>query len=198
MKIKSRVVGVELINSFEDMQYQQADLLLLETIADYAAIAIENARNFQRVNDMLIVDDLTGLYNARHFEAIVDREIAASKRYSFPVSLVFFDLDHFKMVNDTYGHLVGSRLLSEVGYLLKRSIRTADAAARFGGDEFVILLRNTSKLQALSMVKNFRALLNSKVFHGDQREIIHITASFGVATYPDDSMGKNRIDETSG
>ena len=191
MKIKSRVVGViELINSFEDMQYQQADLLLLKTIADYAAIAIENARNFQRVNDMLIVDDLTGLYNARHFESVVDREIAASIRYSFPVSIVFFDLDHFKAVNDTYGHLVGSRVLSEVGALLKRSIRAADAAARFGGDEFVILLPNTSKLQALSMVKNLRAKLNSKVFHGDQGQVIHITASFGIATFPDDSTVK--------
>lgn len=191
MKIKSRVVGViELINSFEDMQYQQADLLLLKTIADYAAIAIENARNFQRVNDMLIVDDLTGLYNARHFESVVDREIAASIRYSFPVSIVFFDLNHFKAVNDTYGHLVGSRVLSEVGALLKRSIRAADAAARFGGDEFVILLPNTSKLQALSMVKNLRAKLNSKVFHGDQGQVIHITASFGIATFPDDSTVK--------
>ena len=191
MKIKSRVVGViELINSFEDKQYQQEDLILLEAIADYAAIAIENAHNFQRVNDMLIVDDLTGLYNARHFNTVVDREIAASSRYSFPVSLVFFDLDRFKTVNDTYGHLVGSRLLSEVGALLKRSIRAADAAARFGGDEFVVLLPNTEKLQALSMVNNFRATLNSKVFQGDQGQIIHITASFGIATFPDDSTGK--------
>ena len=194
MKIKSRVVGViELINSFEDIQYQQADLVLLQTIADYAAIAIENASNFQRINEMLIVDDLTGLYNARHFDAVVDREIAAAIRYSFPVSLVFFDLDHFKVVNDTYGHLVGSRLLSEVGALLKRNIRAADAAARFGGDEFVILLSNTDKLQALSMVKNLRTTLKNKGFRGDHGQIIHITASFGIATVPDDSTGKTEL-----
>jgi diguanylate cyclase (GGDEF)-like protein len=193
MKIKNKVIGViELINSLEDCQYDDADLTLLETIADYAAIAIENAQNFQRVNEMLITDDLTGLYTARHFNEILDRELAAATRYNFPVSLVFFDLDRFKQVNDTHGHLVGSHLLSEVGSLLKRSIRAADSAARFGGDEFVILLPNTGKVQAVSMVLNLRATLNNRKFKTDQGQLIHVTASYGIATFPDDS--KEKID----
>lgn len=191
MKIKNKVVGViELINSLEDRQYEKHDLTLLETIADYAAIAIENSSNYQRVNELLITDDLTGLYTARHFNELLDQSLAAATRYGFPVSLVFFDLDRFKNVNDTYGHLVGSHLLSEVGSLLKRSIRAADCAARFGGDEFVILLPNTAKSHAISMVTNFKETLDNTGFNGDHGQLIHVTASFGIATFPDDSLVK--------
>lgn len=191
MKIKDRIVGViELVNSLEDTHYEEADLTLLSAIADYAAIAIENARNYERLNEMVITDELTGLYNARHFNAIIDREIANAERYQLKLSLVFFDLDHFKNVNDSYGHLVGSRLLSEIGRLLKRSIRAADYGARFGGDEFVILLPNTDSAQARMMVSNLRGIINGCQFRADEGQPLKVTASFGIATYPDHASAK--------
>lgn len=191
MKMKDKVVGViELINSLEDNHYDDADLVLLSAIADYAAIAIENARNYDRLCELVITDDLTGLFNAAHFNDIFDRELAFAKRYETQLSVVFFDLDHFKMVNDTFGHLVGSRLLKEVGGLVKKSVRSSDYAARFGGDEFVILLPNTGSAQACSMVSNLRKTLKQRCFYSDEGDPIRVTASFGISTFPGNGASK--------
>ena len=191
MKMKDKVVGViELINSLEDNHYEDADLVLLSAIADYAAIAIENAKNYERLCELVVTDELTGLFNAAHFNDIFDRELAYAKRYNTQLSLVFFDLDHFKIVNDTYGHLVGSRLLNEVGGLVKRNIRMPDYAARFGGDEFVILLPNTGMEQACCMVSNLRLILKEHPFYSDEGERIGVTASFGISTFPDNATSK--------
>lgn len=194
LKVKERVLGViELINSFDDADYSEADLMTLSAIADYAAIAIENARNFERVCELVITDDLTGLYNARHFNSIADRELSLADRYGTPLSLVFLDLDHFKGVNDTHGHQVGSRVLAEVGGLIKRSIRVTDYAGRFGGDEYVILLPNTPKAGALVVVSHLRDILREHRFLGDDGSHIRVTASFGIATYPDDAKNKDEL-----
>lgn len=191
MKIKTRVVGIiELVNSLEDMDYNETDLALLSAIADYAAIAIENAQTYNLLNRLVITDELTGLYNAHHFNVLFDRELANAQKHEVKVSLVFFDLDHFKKINDTYGHLVGSKCLSEVGAILKHCIRSEDYASRFGGDEFVILLPNTDKAQAISIVSGLRNRLNGYRFDIVDDLYVSITASFGISTYPDDAISK--------
>lgn len=194
LKIRNRVLGVvELINSLEELQFNDADLKILGAIADYAAIAIDNARNFKMMNELVITDDLSGLFNANHFHSLLDGEIERSKRYGAEFSLVFLDLDHFKNVNDTHGHLTGSRLLSEFGHLLKQNLRVSDLGARYGGDEFVIILPNTTKKGALALVANLRETVAAHRFLADNGEKIAVTASYGIATFPEDADNKRAL-----
>ncbi len=194
VKSRNRILGVvELINSLEDGDFSEADLKILSTIADYAAIAIENAHYVQKVRELVITDDLTGLYNARHLHELLDYEVERAKRYGADLSLVFIDLDHFKNVNDTYGHLVGSRLLTEIGHLIHNHIRKVDMAARYGGDEFVIVLPNTSKEGAIAMVTKLRQKIREHDFLAGDGCRIRVTASFGIASFPEDAQNKHDI-----
>jgi diguanylate cyclase (GGDEF)-like protein len=191
VKSKNRILGVvELVNSLEEGRFDEADLRILATIADYAAIAIENARYFGRVRELVITDDLTGLYNARYLLEFLDYEIDRARRYGTDLSLVFLDLDYFKNVNDTYGHLAGSGLLTEMGRLIQKHIRKADVAARYGGDEFVVVLPNTSKAGALTVANNLRSLVKDHLFLVPEGYRVRVTASFGLASYPTDAQSK--------
>lgn len=188
MKIKDQVVGViELINSYEEHDFEEGDILLISAIADFAAIALENARNYKRINELVITDDLTGLYNSRQFGLLIENEVKRSCRYGEQFSLIFLDLDHFKKINDTYGHLVGSRILGEFGKLVGKHIRVSDLAARYGGDEFAIILPHTGKEQAVKMADNLLDAMRETFFVSDDNFAIKLTASFGVATFPLDA-----------
>lgn len=188
MKIKDQVIGViELINSFEELDFNESDILLISSISDFAAIALDNANNYKRISELVITDDLTGLFNARHFGHLIENEVKRSIRYGGQFSLIFLDLDHFKGINDTYGHLVGSRMLGEFGRLVGRHIRTSDMAARYGGDEFAIILPHTGKEQAVKMAGNLLEAMRATPFVSDDNESIALTASFGVATFPEDA-----------
>ncbi len=194
LKSKNRVLGViELINTEKDGSFSEADLPILETIADYVAIAIENALYFEKINELIITDDLTTLYNSRHFSELIDYEIERARRYKNSLSLVFFDLDYFKMVNDTHGHLVGSRILSEIGTLVKKYTRRVNLAARYGGDEFVMLLPSTNKEGAIKMANDLLEIIRESPFKADDGSPINLTASFGVSTFPDDADNKNDL-----
>ncbi len=191
MLCKNRITGViELINSFDDNTFTDSDLTLLAAIADFAAIAIENARNFAHIQQLVITDELTGLYNAGFLLESLEYEIARAKRYDSDLSLIFLDLDYFKNVNDSQGHLVGSRLLAEIGELLKNSIRKSDMAARYGGDEFVIVLPNTPKEGAKVLAYQLRNKLNEYTFLNESGNRINVTASLGLASYPADASDK--------
>jgi diguanylate cyclase (GGDEF)-like protein len=160
----------------------------LALLAMYAAIAVESERHFQHIHALTITDDCTGLYNARHLRMMLDAEIYRSARFGHEFSLVFMDLDYFKSVNDQHGHLIGSRLLASVGDLIKGELRLIDSAFRYGGDEFVLLLPQTSKRNALVVVGRLREALNSKDFLSADRPGIKMTASFGVASFPVDGV----------
>jgi diguanylate cyclase (GGDEF)-like protein len=191
IKSRCRPLGViQIINSLDQGSFTEGDLRILATIADYAAIAIENSHYFTKIRELVITDELTGLYNSRHFHEIVEYEIERSRRYATELSLAFIDLDHFKKVNDTHGHLVGSRLLAEFGALVAEQIRKVDMAVRYGGDEFVIILPNTAKKGAFTMVSNLRNRLKEHRFLADSGLHIAITASFGIATFPVDAQSK--------
>lgn len=188
MKIKDQVIGViELINSFEESDFDEGDILLISAIADFAAIALENARNYKRINELVITDDLTGLYNSRHFGKLIENELNRSSRYGEHFSLIFLDLDHFKGINDTHGHLVGSRMLAEFGRLVGKRIRSTDMAARYGGDEFAVILPHTGKVQAVNLAGQLLCAMRETSFVSDENIPIELTASFGVATFPDDA-----------
>lgn len=194
LKIRDRVFGViELVNTAEERYFNEDDLPLLDAVADFAAIAIDNARNYKKVKELVVTDDLTGLYNARHFHEVLEYEIERSRRYYSQVSLLFLDLDHFKDINDRYGHLVGSRMIAEVGRLIRRNIRSTDCPVRYGGDEYVVILPNTNKDGVLAVARNLQSKLDAHQFLTDSNEQINITASFGAATFPDDACDRTSL-----
>ena len=194
VRFRDQCLGViELINCIGPDGFSDRDLALLEVLADYAAIAIENARHVQRIHELTITDDCTSLYNARHLNFMLDTEIYRSHRYAFEFSLIFLDLDHFKSVNDTYGHLMGSKLLGEIGEAIKTNCRLIDLAFRYGGDEFVVLLPQTSKENALGVARRLHKLIRETVWLKDAGLNVHISASIGVASYPTDSRSKAEL-----
>ena len=194
VRFRDQCLGViELINSIGPEGFSARDLALLEALADYAAIAIENARHVQRIHELTITDDCTSLYNARHLNFMLDTEIYRSHRYAFEFSLIFIDLDHFKSVNDTHGHLMGSKLLAEIGQAIKDKCRLIDLAFRYGGDEFVVLLPQTSKDNALGVARRLHKLIREAVWLKDTGINAHVTASVGVAAYPSDSRTKAEL-----
>ena len=187
----NRTLGVlQLHNSKLDL-LPGSSLSFLRVLCDYAAIALQNARQVKLVHRLSITDDCTGLYNSRYLYTTLDREIAAARagdrlqpgRY---FSLLFFDLDRFKGVNDTYGHLVGSRLLAEIGTLVKKILGPEHMAFRYGGDEFVALLRNLDKASATQAVIDLREHLRGTNLLVSDDIHLRITASFGLATFPQD------------
>ncbi len=181
---------MQLHNSSLDL-LPEYSISFLRVLCDYAAIALQNARHMKLIHRLSITDDCTGLFNSRHLYTQLSEQISEiSDPQVIPIhphfSLVFLDLDRFKKINDAHGHLVGSRLLGEVGSLLKRTIGPQHMAFRYGGDEFVIMLRGLDKPDAAAVVKQVRQKLNEAQFLTREGLAISITASFGVATYPQD------------
>jgi diguanylate cyclase (GGDEF)-like protein len=194
IKGREQTLGViELVNCFGKDSFTKDDIPILTSLADYAAIALENARYVQRIHELTITDDCTALYNARHLNFVLDAEIYRSNRYGYEFSVVFLDLDHFKQVNDVHGHLVGSKLLWLIGDVIKGNLRMIDYAFRYGGDEFVVLLPQTSKQNALMVVRRVKDLLSSKVFFAEEGLNIKVTASFGVASFPADGRTRKEL-----
>ncbi len=187
LRSKLRVLGVIQLVNVEMSKFTQAELFFLQALCDYAAIAIENARWVEKIQELTITDDCTGLYNARHLYKTLETEVYRSSRFGYEFSILFIDLDHFKAVNDTHGHLIGSKLLAEIGYLVKAQLRLIDFAFRYGGDEFVVLLPQTSKDQALVVAKRLREALRDSTFCRDEGLNLNIRASIGLATYPHDA-----------
>jgi diguanylate cyclase (GGDEF)-like protein len=190
---KNRILGVIQLINVEMGSFGNDQLLLLQAMADYAAIAIDNARAVEKIQELTITDDCTGLYNARHLYDSIEAEVNRSARYGYEFSVIFLDLDHFKLVNDNCGHLVGSRLLAEIGATIKSRLRLIDYAFRYGGDEFVILLPQTNKQAALVVARRLRDLLRTNRFHLDQGLDLNVRASLGVATYPEDAKNAHDL-----
>src|SRR5208337_1495589 len=114
------------------------------------------------IQELSITDDCTGLYNARHLFTVLSDEVHRSERFGYEFTLLFLDIDHFKRVNDEYGHLIGSKLLGQVGQSLRENLRLDDAAFRYGGDEFAILLPQTSKDAALLVARRLMRVFRAK------------------------------------
>ena len=177
---------IQLLNSKLDLMSEYS-LSFLRILCDYAAIAIQNANSMVRIHELSVTDDCTGLFNARHLYTMLDEEMVQVKeRGRRPFSLLFIDLDRFKSVNDTHGHQVGSRLLAEVGSLMKRCIGPANAAFRYGGDGFVAFLPGANKEHAKEIAKRFWSELRKTEFMTAMGLNLRVAGSFGLATFPED------------
>ena len=183
MLSKNELRGVlQIINKVDGTTFTEAELRLAQTLADHAAIAIENASLYRQAYLASITDDLTGLGNTRHF----NRSLVDLVARGGPVSLAILDLDNFKEVVDAYGHLVGSRTIAQFGRSIARLIRPGDVAARFGGDEIVIVLPDTDAAAATRIAESIRVAIEaSDRLEGEDVNLSDVTASIGVATFPD-------------
>jgi diguanylate cyclase (GGDEF)-like protein len=161
-------------------------IAFLHILADHAAIAIENARDVTRIQQLTITDDTTGLFNVRHLYDVLGRELDRGKHEKTPLSLAFLDLDRFKLVNDAHGHLVGSELLALVGQRLQELSRKQDICFRYGGDEFVLLMPGTGAKDALALASALHKTLMDTHFHMKNGLSLTISASIGLATAPGD------------
>ncbi len=170
----------------------QFDENLLERAIRYA---IERTRLIKKLNEMAIRDELTGLYNRREMKRLLDDEFERYERYGYHVSLIMLDIDHFKSVNDTFGHQVGDQVLKQVSQIIKDVVRSVDRTIRFGGEEFSILLPETIVDEALNVAERLRKGVesnnfNCKIEDGSQCEI-QITISLGLAELPGDTENKD-------
>jgi len=162
-------------------------------LEEHAARALDNALRFTSTRDLLYIDELSGLFNYRYLKVALEREIKRADRYSTQLSVVFLDLDNFKGVNDTYGHLVGSNLLKELGALLKRSVREVDVVIRYGGDEYTIILVETGAETAHCVGERIRRMIEKHSFLSLEGYQIQLTASLGLACYPEDTTGLEEL-----
>ncbi len=193
LKAKQKVLGVIQLINCDMNSFRDRELFCLQALSDYAAIAIDNARAVEKIQELTITDDVTGLYNARHLYKVLEAEVYRSARFGYEFSVIFIDLDHFKIVNDTHGHLAGSKLLGEVGFKIKIHLRLIDYAFRYGGDEFVIVLPQTAKEPALNVARRLQDVFRQSLFLQEDNLNLKVRASMGIASYPDDAKSAHEI-----
>ncbi len=162
-----------------------AQIALLHGLARALGVAVRNAETFEKTRALTFTDDLTALYNARFMALYLDRELKRCRRARSALSLLFMDLDGFKNVNDTHGHLAGSRTLVEVGAVLEKTVRDADVLIRYGGDEFVIVFPETPLPGGLIIAERIRHVIEATKFLESQHIEARVSASIGIAAYPE-------------
>lgn len=165
-----------------DFDFDTASLLTL--VGNHVALIIDKIKLFQEARRLAITDGLTGLYNTRYFYKTLDLEIARTNRYGNPFSLMLFDIDNFKLLNDTYGHQAGDEALQELASILKSSSRETDTVVRYGGEEFIIILPNTPEEETIFLANRIRNAVQETTFIVNSKERVNITLSGGIASYP--------------
>ncbi len=173
-----------------DFRDKKKNILFL---LEQSSLAFENAETYSQAKDMLFIDDLSGLFNHRYLEVALERELKRVERYASHLAILFLDIDCFKQVNDTYGHLVGSRVLKEMGALLKKSVREVDVVIRYGGDEYTVILVETACDIAGKVAARIRAMVETHVFLAVEGYNIRLTCSIGYSCCPDDTMSKEEL-----
>lgn len=169
--------------------------LFLSNIAGRVSSAFSNSKKFHLAEELVYIDSLTELYNARYLEMVLAQEVKRAERYRSELAFIFLDLDHFKLVNDTHGHLIGSQLLVEFGELLANNVREVDSVYRFGGDEFAMLLVETGKLSGVKVAERIRRLIEEHEFCTSEGIKLKITACLGVAAFPNDTNDSKKMIE---
>lgn len=163
-----------------------------EIVAAHASIALRNAERYLQAKERAFIDDCTELYNARYLMEAMDREIRRAERYGSELSVLFLDVDRFKLVNDRHGHLVGSNALRQLSDVLGQCVRQVDTLARYGGDEFTVVLVDTGEEQGLQVAERIRRTVEEAYFEGAQGGL-RLTCSVGLATFPRDGASREAL-----
>jgi diguanylate cyclase (GGDEF)-like protein len=190
LKVQDSVIGaIEIVNPEDPSLFDQSSMPVLSFLADYVSIAITNARNHMRIQALAITDDVTGFYNSRFLHDYLANLLQQDQ----VVSLAFVDLDDFKKVVDTYGHLMGSKMLREVAVVIASQLDCDDRLVRYGGDEYVVIMEAQNKQSALEKMKDVLQEITQTRFLQSEGFEIKITASCGIASYPQDAAGMRQL-----
>ena len=181
-------IGYLALDSLTVGGFNEQDAALVQAFADEVSIAIENARLFHQVEQLAITDPLTGLNNRRYFFDAARRELDRARRYQSPLSVILLDIDHFKVVNDRYGHLAGDRVLVKVAQLCRERLREVDVLARYGGEEFIFLLPQTALDGAFLVAERLCNRIKEEKFDTGDQGIAEISVSLGVAELDEDCV----------
>jgi len=183
-----RNIGVLAVdNLFSQRRLKRDDITSLANFATQAGMAIETIRLHEQVRQLSMTDELTRLYNRRYFEKFIEDELARSRRYKHPCGLLYLDLDHFKEVNDRFGHPAGDELLKYIAQFLRNELRSIDVVARLGGDEFGVILPETPASEARGVAQRLQQKFLKKEIPVEKISAVShpVTLSIGVACFPD-------------
>ena len=183
---KGQSIGLVELFSRAEVRWDAQRLEVARTMANEAAMALENARLYEDAKRRADRDPLTGFFNHRYLHERMGEEVVRSQRGKRPLSVIMLDLDDFKLVNDTFGHLFGDRVLTWAAELIKATLRASDVPARYGGDEFALILPDTDAADAAHAAERILEAFRDRPFTGEQRGPVPIAASIGVATFPAD------------
>lgn len=184
LSVTDRIIGSLILASRKPNAYNRRQIELLEKVALQIAAPVENAQLYAQLEQRSRIDVLTGLFNRRHFEERLKEEVSRHSRYGDVFSIFMIDLDNFKTYNDAYGHPAGDILLSQIGKIIKGSIRNVDQAFRYGGDEFVVILPQTARGDAYVVAERVREQIAEEM----EKRAIAVTCSIGLASYPADGV----------
>jgi len=194
MKSRNEIIGVvEVVNKIGGEPFTQDDLEIFENLVAHITIALENANMYRRMEEASQIDTVTNLYNSRYCSQFLDNFLIDRKSMRGTISLIFLDIDFFKLVDDNFGHLVGSETLRLLGERLKRVVRSGDVVARYGGDEYIVILPNTDKKTAAVIAERIRREINQEPFYAFKNKKFSISVTSGVATYPDDAKTRDEL-----
>ena len=194
LKIGNRIIGVmEVVNIREMESFDSSHLSLLTILTDYAAIAIDKARYVESVELMTLTDEYTGLYNARYLHKAIGDILDDVGKKDSELGVVFVDIDNFKEIVDTFGHLSGSQVLKEIGHVISGVLEKDDILIKYGGDEYVIIMPHKSRDQAALMCTKILKEMRQACFLAHESDSPKITASFGIAMYPEDARNKEDL-----
>jgi diguanylate cyclase (GGDEF)-like protein len=196
--IRGRETEMGVIWLFVDEQDLDEGLLeRTRLVAGHAELALHNAERYHHAKERAFVDDVTDVYNARFLLQATERELQRSERYEKELTVLFLDLDRFKLVNDRYGHLAGSEVLRRLSRVLQDCIRQVDTLARYGGDEFTVLLADTGSEEGMAIAERIRRTVAETLFEGGRGTPIRLTISIGVATYPEHASERDSLLDTA-
>ncbi|MBF0107175.1 MAG: diguanylate cyclase [Deltaproteobacteria bacterium] len=190
LTVRDDVIGILTVCRYERSGFSPTDRQSLDSIATQVAIAFDRSKLYTKTRELSVRDELTGAFNRRHFDQVLKQELKRVERFNREVSLLMIDVDHFKDFNDKFGHLKGDELLKRLTVLLQSSIREVDLLARFGGEEFVVILTNTELKDAVNVANKLRKIIKSQLknqFGDIEKEEWNrdITISIGVSSYPE-------------
>jgi len=168
----------------EGRPFREEELDRALIVTGHTSLSLRNAEHYHRAKERALVDDVTEVYNARYLMEAMDREIRRAERYGNELSVLFLDLDRFKLVNDHHGHLVGSQALRQLSQVLGQCVRQVDTLARYGGDEFTIVLVGTGEETGTEIAERIRRIVAETAFEAGPDQVVHLTCSVGVSTYP--------------